>query len=153
MNQNLDYAVSCLSLSSDGMYLAVASCTHDVYVYELDRSRLYWKPPISKRAGPISYLKFRQGDTSSTLVTLHCTGGFNVYNVQDMAVDGWTIGASKRNLSRAWQSLSGPLQGLCFDSTMPSRMFLYGQGSCFFIDSAAEVPKKTKVVFPTLCQY
>ena len=62
---DLNYAVSCLSLSSDGMYLAVASCTHDVYVYELDRSRLYWMPPTSKRAGSIASLSFRHGDTSS----------------------------------------------------------------------------------------
>ncbi len=148
--KNLSYAVSCLSLSSDGMYLAVASCTNDVYVYELDRSRLYWKPPVSQRAGPIGSLSFRYGDTSSVLVILHSTGGFGVYNVQEMGVDDWTIEAKKKNLSFAWQSCGGPLQGLCFDSSIPSRMFLHGQGTCIYVDSAAEVPKKPKTVFPTL---
>ncbi len=150
-NRNdLNYAVSCLSLSSDGMYLAVASCTHDVYVYELDRSRLYWMPPTSKRAGSIASLSFRHGDTSSTLVLLYSTGGFSVYNTQDMAVDDWSVEAKKKNLTNAWNSCSGPLQGLCFDSSTPSRMFLHGQGTCIYVDSAAEVPKKPQAVFPTL---
>ena len=148
--QSLDYAINCMSLSSDGMYLAVASCTHDVYIYELDRSRLYWKPPVSKRSGPIATISFRSSDTSTNLVLLYSTGGFSIYSLRDMGVDDWSVEAKKKNLIGAWQGCNGPLQGLCFDSYNPSCMYLHGQSSCIYVDCSADVPKRQKAIVSTL---
>ncbi len=149
--QGLEYAVSSLSLSQDGMFLAVANCMHSVCVYELDRSRLYWRLPISKSSGPIANIAFNSEDNSK-LVLLYSTGGFCVYTLENMTMSDWSIESTNNSgeISKVMQKLSGSMQGLCFDPLSTNRMFIHGQGVCMFVDLSANVPKNPKLVFPSL---
>jgi WD40 repeat protein len=171
-SSGLGRAVSRLSLSPDGMFLAVAACDRGVCVYELDRSSLYWRLPVTSTAGHVASVAFHASDPSR-LVLLYSVGGYCVYHLDSMKItdcsihalrnrsasasDGDDVSASSSSsgdsrLAKLMSKVSGSLHGFCFDSSSAERLYAFGQGVCMLVDTAAGagVPKKAKSVYPTL---
>ena len=134
-----------VALSSDGLYLAVSDCTDGVYVYELDRVRLYWKLPSC--GASVTCISFAPNVSSQLVILL--AEGILAYDVDSMTLTPWAEENQKR-ITGVLNKVSSPLHGISFDPAHTSRLYLYGQGVCMHVDMSATVPKKAKVANPFL---
>ncbi len=142
---NLMLAVNHVALSSDGLYLAVSDCVDSVYVYELDRVRLYWKLPACGAA--VTSLAFPPSDASTLVILL--AEGVLVYDLNAMGLTRWCEDNMER-VSKLLMRVSAPLHGVSFDPAHAGRLYLHGQGVCVHVNTTQVVPKKSKVANPFL---
>jgi hypothetical protein len=145
VTSSLKRAVQELVLSSDGLYLAVRDCVNGVYVYEIDRLRLYWKlPAISSVVTSIAF----SPHSASQLVVLTAENVL-AFDLNCMALTAWSEINSEK-IQNLLCKTSSPLSGVVFDPNSPHRLFVHGQGMCVHIDTSAVVPKRVKVVMPSI---
>ena len=144
-HSNLMHAVNHMALSSDGLYLAVSDGVDGVYVYELDRVRLYWKLPACGAA--VTAIAFPPTDASNLVVLL--AEGVLIYDLNAMTLTRWTEDNMHR-ISKVLQRVSSPLHGISFDPAHSHRMYVHGQGVCVHVDFSQAVPKRGHVANPFL---
>jgi U3 small nucleolar RNA-associated protein 4 len=143
--QSLKFAVKDVVLSSDGLYLSVSDCAHGVYVYELDRLRLYWKLPACTHV--VTSIAFLPNDPSNLVVLL--AEGILVYNLNSMNLTPWSE-SNRDRIHHLLNKASSPLHAVVFDPASSSRLFLHGQGMCVQVDMSQPAPKRSKLVTPFL---
>ena len=141
----LKFAVKEVVLSSDGLYLAVSDCAHAVYVYELDRLRLYWKLPASPQI--VTCISFLPSEPSNLVVLM--TSGLFVYNLNLMTLTPWSEKNGEK-ISHILNKCSSPLNGIVFDPVVSSRFFIHGQSICVQVDMSQPTPKRASLVTPFL---
>jgi WD40 repeat protein len=141
------FAMRSASFSADGSYLSVQDCANNIYIYELDRWRLYWKPPINRGLGPLAASKFHPTDPYK-LVMLYATGGFSILDLQNLNIEQRTR-EKEKNMYEFMRRLAGPLEGILFDERSEDSMLVYGQGVCTYVNMSMEVPKRPRHVLPT----
>jgi len=111
-----DFAVRELSLSSDGLYLAVSDGCFGVYIYNIDLLRLHWKLPLFTH--PISSMKFHPR-ISNFFVVLLSNGRFLTFDVENISMTSWSSSSS----------LQLPTTAIAFNPNLNRQFFLYGQGA------------------------
>jgi hypothetical protein len=142
----LECAVAGLALSRDGASLAVFDSLRRVYVYEVDTLRLLWRLPICP--APVTSVSFHPH--SPFLVVLLASQALLVFDLVRLNVTPKSQ-AALEGLPGALAAVPGPLESLCFDpSPSQSRLFLHSQGGCVFLDLAADLPSKAKIIVPAL---
>ena len=136
LDSALANSVKSLSFSADDRWLAVATSSRRLFIYEIDRFALHWVVPYF--AAPITCIAFHPTSPNSLLTsTTSSTTPFLIYDVQKKDLSAWS--QENTDIIPNWKSTIkvqnyGPIQNIAFDPSCDSAFMLFGQGFSIYVD-------------------